>query len=243
MEGPSLVILREELDFLTNQKITDVRGNSKIDFEQVKGKKIKAFRSFGKHFLIELEQVTIRIHFLMFGSYRINEEKETPLRLGLQFANKAVVNFYSCAISLLTEDLDQIYDWRSDVMSPKWDPKLARKKLKQKDAMNVGDALLDQDIFAGVGNIIKNEVLYRVQIHPASVVGALPPRLLTRLINEAWLYSQEFYELKKIFELRKHWQVYKKKYCKRCELPLVLEYTGTGQRRTFFCSNCQVLYS
>ena len=30
----------------------------------------------------------------------------------------------------------------------------------------VCDALLDQTVFAGVGNIIKNEVLFRTGVHP-----------------------------------------------------------------------------
>ena len=38
----------------------------------------------------------------------------------------------------------------------------------------VCDALLDQNVFAGVGNIIKNEVLFRIRVHPLSTVGALP---------------------------------------------------------------------
>ncbi|MER3465444.1 MAG: endonuclease, partial [Chitinophagaceae bacterium] len=40
----------------------------------------------------------------------------------------------------------------------------------------VNDALLDQEIFSGVGNIIKNEVLYRIEVHPLSTIGALPLR-------------------------------------------------------------------
>ncbi|HRO68823.1 MAG TPA: hypothetical protein PK951_00545 [Chitinophagaceae bacterium] len=38
----------------------------------------------------------------------------------------------------------------------------------------VCDALLDQEIFSGVGNIIKNEVLYRIRVHPESLIGDIP---------------------------------------------------------------------
>jgi hypothetical protein len=37
-------------------------------------------------------------------------------------------------------------------------------------------------IFAGVGNIIKNEVLFRIRVHPLSTVGALPPAKLRELV-------------------------------------------------------------
>jgi endonuclease VIII len=242
MEGPSLVILKEELSFLKKKKVIGISGNSKIDQDRIKGQKIKDIKTFGKHFLIEFSKFTIRIHFLMFGSYRLNERKETPVRLSLQFENDEL-NFYSCAITMIEEDLDSVYDWSADVMSDTWNAAKARKKLRALPDLNVGDALLDQNIFAGVGNIIKNEVLYRIQVHPNSVIGELPPRKLTSLINEARNYSFDFFEWKKLFELRKHWLIYKRKKCKRCDLPVLLEHTGKNPRRSFYCENCQVLYS
>jgi endonuclease-8 len=241
MEGPSLVILKEELDFLKGRKVTAVHGNSKIDQSRLLNKKVLDFKSFGKHFLIVFKDFSIRIHFLMFGSYRLNERKETPVRLSLAF-DQMELNFYSCAVIMIEEALDEVYDWRLDVMSDQWDPKKARRSLKKDPDRNVGDALLDQTIFAGVGNIIKNEVLYRIEVHPHSVVGALPPRKLTSLINEARNYSFDFYEWKKVFQLRKHWLIYKQRKCKRCELPVQHELTGSNPRRSFFCDNCQALY-
>lgn len=241
MEGPSLVILKEELTFLTGKKIIAVSGNSKINQQLLLNQKVKCFRSWGKHFLIEFKKISIRIHFLMFGSYRLNERKEATPRLQLKFENDEL-NFYSCAIQIIEEPLEEVYDWSADVMSAQWDSKKARKKLKQSPDLNVGDALLDQNIFAGSGNIIKNEVLFRIFIHPLSVIGALPPRKLTLLVNTAREYSQDFYEWKKIFQLRKNWKIYKKKSCTRCSIPVILEYTGVTNRRSFFCNNCQVIY-
>ena len=241
MEGPSLVILKEQLTFLRHRKILEASGNTRIDLKRLPGMTIKDIRTFGKHFLIVFRSFSIRIHFLMFGSYRINERKETPVRLSL-VTGPDEVNFYSCAVTLIEGDLDSVYDWSADVMADDWNAKKARRKLKAAPEMNVGDALLDQTIFAGVGNIIKNEVLYRLQIHPESVIGKLPPRKLTALVNEARNYSFDFYEWKKIFVLSKNWLIYKKKKCKRCSLPVRLEHTGSTPRRTFFCDGCQALY-
>ncbi|WP_254153951.1 DNA-formamidopyrimidine glycosylase family protein [Chryseosolibacter indicus] len=162
MEGPSLVILREELNAYKGKRIEIASGSSKIDFSKISGKKIKAFRSWGKHFLIELRDVSIRIHFLMFGSYRVNERKNATPRLCLQLENGDELNFYSTAVRLIEDDLDQVYDWSADVMNDEWSERKARKKLKNNPELNVCDALLDQNIFSGVGNIIKNEVLYRI---------------------------------------------------------------------------------
>src|SRR5687768_13751317 len=179
MEGPSLVLLREELKPFIGKKIIKASGLAQIDHERLTGQRIKAFKSWGKHFLIVLDELTIRIHFLMFGSYRVNERKETTPRLQLEFSDGQAIGFYTTAVTQITDDLDTIYDWSTDVMSDFWDPAKARKKLRKSPEMNVGDALLDQQIFSGVGNIIKNEVLFRIRVHPESVIGGLPPRKLT----------------------------------------------------------------
>jgi endonuclease-8 len=242
MEGPSLVILKEELKTFTGKVITESNGSAKIDHQRLTGKKIKAFKSWGKHFLIEFRDFSIRIHFLMFGSYRINERKDAKPRLQIRFDNGEEINFYTTAVTIIEEDLDLIYDWSADVMSDSWDPKKTRRKLKKNPDVNVSDALLDQQIFSGVGNIIKNEVLFRIHVHPNSTIEALPPRKLTALITEAREYSFDFYNWKKIYQLRKHWLIYTKRKCPRCEIPALKEYTGKTKRRTFFCANCQKLY-
>jgi endonuclease-8 len=103
--------------------------------------------------------------------------------------------------------------------------------------------LLMQDVFAGVGNIIKNEVLYRIHVHPLSTVGMLPPRKLSALIREARNYCFDFYEWKKRYELRKHWLAHGQKICRRCNLPMKRTHLGRFNRRTFFCEGCQILFS
>ncbi len=106
----------------------------------------------------------------------------------------------------------------------------------------VCDALLNQEIFAGVGNIIKNEVLYRIHLHPETLIQDIPPRLLTRLINETRQYCFDFLRWKKAFVLRKNWLAHTKKICNKCKIPLQKKYCGLTRRRTFFCDFCQVLY-
>ena len=240
-EGPSIVLFAEEMQRFTGQKVLEVGGNSKIDKERLVGKKIKAVKTWGKHLLLVFDKFALRIHFLMFGSYRINETKDATPRLHLKCV-KDELNFYSTAIKMLEEPLDEIYDWQADVLSKSWDSKAARKKLKAIPGMLVTDALLDQTIFSGVGNIIKNEVLFRIKVHPASLVGALPAKKLTELIKEAVAYSYDFLAWKREYVLKKNWKVHTKKTCPRDETKIVKEYLGKTNRRTFFCPSCQVKY-
>jgi endonuclease VIII len=240
-EGPSIVILREEAAGFVGQRILSAEGNAKIDMARLPGKRIESLRSFGKQTLIELPDVAIRIHLLMFGSYRINERKDAVPRLSLGF-DDGELNFYTCSVRLLDGDLDELYDWRGDVMSDAWDPALARRKLRAMPDTLVCDALLDQNVFAGVGNIIKNEVLYRIRVHPLSAVGALSPRKLGELVKQAREYSFEFLAWKKAYVLRKHWLVHNRSRCPRHDTPLSRAHLGKTNRRTFFCEQCQKRY-
>ncbi len=241
-EGPSIVILKEEVEQFTNKKIISVAGNSKQDIQRLAGKKIIGFKSWGKHFLICFKGFSVRIHFLLFGKYAVNDRKVNPPRLALLF-KKGEINFYSCSVQFIEQDLDEVYDWSADVLNDSWNAKAAKKKLLEKPDVWVTDALLDQNIFAGVGNIIKNEVLYRTGIHPENKVGDLPIKKLSELIKQARVYSFDFLEWKKAFVLRKHWKAHTKKICPQCNDPIVKKYLGKTNRRTFFCISCQVLYS
>lgn len=243
-EGPSIVILKELLLPFKGRKVTAASGYAKIDQAKPVGQKLVDIKSWGKHTLLCFKGFTIRIHLMMFGSYRINEEKEgkNPT-LRLEFAKGERINFYTCAVKMIEEDLDEVYDWKADIMSDAWSAANAKKKLKEHPDMLACDALMDQTIFSGCGNIIKNEVLFRTRIHPLSLVASLPPKQLKLLIGETRNYAFDFLEWKKQYELKKHWLIYTKKTCPRDHVPVIKEYMGNGKRRTFYCTTCQVLYN
>lgn len=243
-EGPSIIIAKELFYPYKGKKILDATGNAAIDMALLKGKKVREIRSWGKQLFFVLDgSTTIRIHFLLFGSYSVNEQTKPKrsVRLCLQFKQGSIY-FYTCSVRILDEHLDELYDWKADVMSDKWDPRNAKKKLKAHPGMMACDALLDQQIFSGVGNIIKNEVLYRIYLHPETRIQHIPPRKLTQLINEARIYSFDFLKWKREYVLKKHWLAHTKKICKRCDLPFIKKYCGVTKRRTFYCENCQRLY-
>jgi len=240
-EGPSIVILREAAAKFRGKNVRRALGNSSLDLARMEGRRVLALRSWGKHFLVEFSGFSLRVHMLMFGSYRIDERKPSPPRVSLQFDN-GELNIYASSLKYIEGMLDETYDWRTDVMNDAWDPRLARRRLKKQPDTLICDALLDQELFAGVGNIIKNEVLFRQRVHPESTVGALPPRVLGRVIADARAYSFLFLEWKRTFELKKHWQIHTKRICPTCGGPVSKTYPGKTKRRTFFCPNCQVRY-
>ena len=240
-EGPSIILLKESVQAFKGKKLIEISGNTKVDFTSVLTQKITDFKSFGKNFFVCFRNASIKIHFMLFGSYRVNDKKETNPRLSLRF-EKGELNFYACSVKLVEGDLDKLYDWTADVMNENWDPAKARKKLKAIPKALVCDALLDQTIFAGVGNIIKNEVLFRIKVHPKTKVGNLTSGKMTELIKEARQYSFDFLKWKRQYVLKKHWLVHTKKICPRDGSRIVKEYLGKTNRRTFYCNSCQKRY-
>ena len=248
-EGPSLVILREELAHFAGRKVERVAGSARIELTRMQGLRLRSVRTWGKHLLFEFDDFSLRIHLLLYGRCRVTDPESTvewkgsAPRVTLDFKD-AIVHFHACSAKFVEGRLDDAYEWRADVMSDVWDPAAARAKLRSAPDRLVCDALLDQDIFSGVGNIIKNEVLFRTRIHPLSRLGVLPPRKLGVLVADARDYSFQFLEWKRAFVLKSKWQVHTRSTCPRCGSALRKDASlGKARRRSFCCERCQILYT
>jgi endonuclease VIII len=243
-EGPSLVLLKEDILRFRRKKVLHASGNAAIDIKQLQGKQLNEIKTWGKQlFLLFSGKTIIRIHLLLFGSYSIDEQirQKRSVKLELHF-NTGTLYFYSCSVKEMEPGWEKMYDWNADLLSKKWDPRSARAKLKKIPETLACDALLDQEIFSGSGNIVKNEVLFRIFLHPESTIGKIPAKALTLLIKEAKQYSYDFLKWKRANKLKSNWLIIGKKKCPRCDLPVQKKYCGKTRRRTFFCNNCQKKY-
>lgn len=242
-EGPSILLMKESLQKFVGEKILEAGGNAKIDKEILEGKILKEIQTFGKQTYLVFDEIAVRIHLLMFGSHSIDEQTkpDQQLRLSLTFKDGGMF-FYTCNIKLVDAEFLLKIDWEADVMSDEWNPKKAEKKLKSNPEMMVCDALMNQDIFSGVGNIIKNEVLFRIEVQPESLLGNMPAEKIKELIAEARNYSFDFLKWKREFTLKKHWLAHTKSVCPKCGEKLIKKQTGLGKRRSFYCEKDQKLY-
>ena len=98
-------------------------------------------------------------------------------------------------------------------MADEWDARAALAKVRTFPRAEIADVLLDQAIFAGVGNIIKNEVLFRTRVSPFARVRDISDRKLKAIVADARTFSFRFLELRRIFALRKNLEVYGKSIC------------------------------
>ncbi|MBN1455584.1 MAG: hypothetical protein JW945_04985 [Methanomicrobia archaeon] len=245
MEGPSIWAVAEKLEEFTDKKVTAVSGNAKIEKDSLVGATIKDIYPRGKNLFIQFPDAALKIHFLMYGSYRINEAREgMEPRLGLVFEDEQL-NFYNCSVRIVpTDQIDAEFDEELDIVSGNWNASKVIERLAELKDAYICDVLLNQEIFAGVGNIIKNEALFMAKLHPLSVVGCIPHENLIDLTFKARAFSQLFHTVRRNEEpLQPFLTIYRKKYCPICHETVVLKRTGESARISFFCASCQVLYT
>ena len=100
---------------------------------------------------------------------------------------------------------------------------------------------MEQDIFTGVGNKIRNEALYRAGIHPYSLAEKIPDKALLKLIKETRAYARIFLK-----ELQKHgtnenFGVYQQEYAADGS-DVTLIQLKTEKRKLYVSESRQKLY-
>ncbi len=242
MEGPPLKALAEGLSFLENQSIADVWGNTKAGKEGLKGERLNRIYTVGKRLVIEADSLAAVIHFLMFGSYRVDERREgMDPRLSLSL-NGHELNFYNCSVKIFSKDQLEGLDAKSDILNPDFARERAMEAAQGHGGI-IADLLLDQAIFAGVGNIIKNEALFEATIHPASLSKNIPSEKMKDLLEQTIRFSNAFYEVKRTDRpLKPILKIYQKRICSGCKSRIQRKKMGERKRMTFFCPECQHLF-
>lgn len=240
MEGPSVHATADELQVLEGETVEDVSGNAKQPIEQLEGKTVDRVRAVKKRLFIDCGPVHAVTHFLMYGTYRLDEERDNEERLKVRTENHTL-NIYSASVKILEdgEDLLDAYDRPSeDVLKPEFDREKAVSELLDRQEV-VASVLLDQDVFGGVGNIVKNEVLWDEGIDPRSTTASLPEETASRLVDATVRWAREWYAAK-TSDIEKGFSIYYSGECETCGNGLERDDIGEeNERKTLWCPNCQ----
>jgi len=177
---------------------------------------------------------------LIEGKFVTGDYKKTRVpRLALTFEN-GQIETYNCSVKIIEHArLKTTYDYAADIMSPTWDSALAFGKMKTFPDEEIGDVLLDQSIFGGVGNIIKNEILSLARINATERVRDLSPQKRRELIALARSFSRQFYKWRKKFVLRRNLKIHRKGICPHCGGKVTHTKTGKRNRWSHYCRVCQ----
>jgi endonuclease-8 len=219
------------------------------------GRTVLAVTPRGKHLLTRLEgDLTLHTHFRMDGSwhlFRPGQRWRGPaheIRAVLANAAWEAVGYRLHDVELVPTSAEDrlVGHLGPDLLGPDWDPAEATRRLAADPAREIGRALLDQRVLAGIGNVYKAEALFVRGISPFTPVGAAGD--LTKLVQTAHRLlsaNREHPEQSTTGSLRRgeqHW-VYLRagQPCRRCGTPVRTADQGDPphQRPTWWCPHCQ----
>ena len=239
-EGPSILHIKNQLLPFKGKLVKKAGGYGPMPTKWINGKKLIDIKTWGKHLLFVFANGTVRVHLGLFGDVLVNERKKVNRSFFLEFA-KGEINGYVVRAQKLKSSLEELYDWRIDILHEEFDPAHVKTLLKKQAGKTIADVLMDQQLFSGVGNIIRNEALYRAGIHPLSITGKIPVAKINRLIKEVVTYSQLFYQQLKTKGNPEEFSVYQQAYAADGS-QVSMKILPKSKRKIFFSEHRQQLY-
>lgn len=213
---------------------------------------------YGKHLLIRLSSgVTLHSHLRMDGAWRISPAGR-PRTGGPAHEIRVILdNAQWQATGLRIHDLAVVETAREhtlighlgpDILVEEWPSQGLPEALRRASAdprRPVGEALLDQRIVAGIGNLYKNEALYIRGVHPWAPTADVDMSALLGAARRLMRANLEHPEQTTTGQLRRgqtHW-VYGRagSPCRRCGTLIRSAPQGADpqSRPTFWCPHCQ----
>jgi len=222
------------------------------------GRTVLAVRSVGKHLFTRFDAgLSLHSHLRMDGSWHLYRPADRwrgaahDVRAVLATEERVAVGFRLHDLELLATDDERrlVGHLGPDLLDLDWSEALhaeATRRLTADPAAEVGLALLDQRVMAGVGNLYRAEVCFLLRVSPWSPVGSLddPGRAVT-LAHTLLLRNADRPEQSTTGELgrgREHW-VYRRagQPCRRCGTRIQTGEQGDGvyARIAYYCPRCQ----
>lgn len=221
------------------------------------GREVSGVWTRGKHLLLRLDGgTTLHSHLRMDGSwqlYRPGQRWRTAAhhaRVVLTVANAEAVGFRLHDLELLptAEESRLVGHLGPDLLDPGWTDEHAERAaaaLTADPARELGIALLDQRVMAGVGNVYRTEICFLLGVSPWVPVARVDARRTVRLARKLLRANALRPTRSTTGELareRRHW-VYERRRlgCFRCGGPVRAAWQGHGieRRNTWFCPRCQ----
>lgn len=162
----------------------------------ITGRTIESVAAAGKHVLMRFSGgLILRTHMRMNGSwhiYRPGERWQRPRRdMRLIVATKGfeAIGFnVPVAEFLKPSDVARHDDLRlmgPDLLGEAFDANEAVRRFRQRETLEIADALLNQRIIAGAGNVYKSEVLFLCGVDPFAPVRQVSDEKLRDILSTA----------------------------------------------------------
>ncbi|HEU4936613.1 MAG TPA: DNA-formamidopyrimidine glycosylase family protein [Vicinamibacterales bacterium] len=236
------------------------------DDAPIAGRTIERIHATGKHLLMRFSgDLVLRTHMRMNGSWHIYRPGEKwqrsrrDMRIVIATTDFVAVGFNIPVAEFLSErEAAKSAELRTlgpDVLADEFDSEQALANLRERSDSEIAEALLNQRVLAGLGNVYKSEILFMCRINPFRRVQDLTDADLTSLVEESrrmlTLNVSEGLELMTTYGgLRRTtgrgnpsdrlWVYGRARLpCRRCETPIRVRKQGRDARLTYFCPTCQ----
>lgn len=218
--------------------------------ERLRGRTVTSVDAHGKHLFVRFEgNLTLHSHLRMTGAWGIYGRGQrwgrSPRRAWLVMRADVceAVQFDGPVLELREESrlrLDpRLAALRPDILGEDLDASTVLRRLRSGDpARPFGEALLDQRVVAGIGNIWKAEACFAASIDPwrrADAVGELEALAVLQAVRERMAES-----VRSGFHARPK-AVYRRvdMLCLRCGETIRSRGQGEQNRITYWCPGCQ----
>jgi endonuclease VIII len=211
------------------------------------GQVVDEVYSRGKHLFIRVGPASIHSHLKMDGSWRVTSRAvriDHRIRIILEAGDIRAVGIDLGVLEILdrAHDGDAVAHLGPDLLGADWNPQVAATNLTARPDRPIAEALLDQRVLAGIGNVYCNELCFVSGRLPSAPVSAVsdPHRLVSRARDMLWAnrYRWNRCTTGDTRAGRQLW-VYGRagQSCRRCGTRI--DYDDSGERVAYWCPACQ----
>ena len=243
-EGDSLHRAANSLQVLAGQRVAvetpHPRAAGKQLAERLDGRLLESVEAVGKNLLLHFEGgLVLRSHLRMTGRWRV--EPRGARRTGRPWLvlrgeeHEAVL--WNGPVLELERGRGRLAHLGPDILEQPPDLDAMLRRLRAASSSRaVGDALLDQRLVSGIGNIWRSEALWDARISPWLPLESVSDTELLGILTSAYRLMAA-----SVNGARPLLRVYRRagRACRRCGTPIRAHAQGDGARIAYWCPTCQ----
>jgi endonuclease VIII len=214
--------------------------------ERLEGRRLDSVQTHGKHLLLHFEDLVLHSHLGMGGSWHVYRQGDAWRKprasawAALRGEISEAVQFGGTTLRVSTAAAarrdPQLSRLGPDVLATDFDAGAVVRSLRSGGDRALGDALLDQRLVAGIGNIFKSEACFAARLDPWQPISGLSDEQLGRVVQAAHDLMQSA-----VGHGRHTQAVYRRagRHCLACGTPVLSRGQGDANRTTYWCPACQ----
>jgi endonuclease-8 len=242
-EGDALHRAARRLELLVGQRVEaespNPRGLATGVARAVDGRVLERVEAVGKNLLLHFEGgVVVRSHLRMNGRWRVRRRSDPAWRgspwLVLRGSEWEASQWNGPVLRTGRGNVGRL---GPDLLAAGSDVAEIVARLRGVDQTRlVGDALVDQRVVAGIGNMWLAEALWHARVSPWSQLGDLADEQLRQTLEWARTEMRA-----SVAGTRRRRAVYRRpgRPCPRCGEPILARGLGDANRTAYWCPSCQ----